>query len=87
MDLEHELRAMDQARFTTDGVHFDSIEEQAGMNRVFHERLDELEIELFYTGVPRGEETTNEPAVSTFMSPNIETCLGSATAVPQVPKN
>ena len=37
MDLEHEPRAMDQARFTTDGVHFDSIEEQAGMNRVFHE--------------------------------------------------
>ena len=25
MDLEHELRAMDQARFTTDGIHFDSI--------------------------------------------------------------
>ena len=26
MDIEHELRAMDQARLTTDGIHFDSIE-------------------------------------------------------------
>ena len=26
MDLELELRAMDQARFTTDGVYFDSVE-------------------------------------------------------------
>ena len=25
MDIEHELRAMDQARLTTDGIHFDSI--------------------------------------------------------------
>ena len=29
MDIEHELRAMDQARLTTDGIHFDSIEVQA----------------------------------------------------------
>ena len=29
MDIEHELRAMDQARQTTDGIHFDSIEGQA----------------------------------------------------------
>ena len=29
MDIEHELRAMDQARLTTDGIHFDSIEGQA----------------------------------------------------------
>ena len=27
--IEHELRAMDQARLTTDGIHFDSIEGQA----------------------------------------------------------
>ena len=47
MDIEHELRAMDQARLTTDGIHFDSIEGQAWLNRVFHERLDELEVELF----------------------------------------
>ena len=26
MDIEHELRAMDQARLTTDGIHFDNIE-------------------------------------------------------------
>ena len=43
MDIEHELRAMDQARLTTDGIHFDSIEGQAWLNRVFQERLDELE--------------------------------------------
>ena len=44
MDLEHELRALDQSRFTTDELHFDSIEGQGWMNRVFKERLDELEI-------------------------------------------
>ena len=54
MDIEHELRAMDQARLTTDGIHFDSIEGQAWLNRVFHERLDELEAELFDTGVLEG---------------------------------
>ena len=43
MDIEHELRAMDQARLTTDGILFDSIEGQAWLNRVFQERLDELE--------------------------------------------
>ena len=37
MDIEHELRAMDQARLTTDGIHFDSIEGQAWLNRVFQE--------------------------------------------------
>ena len=49
MDIEHELRAMDQARLTTDGIHFDSIEGQAWLNRVFQERFDELEAELFDT--------------------------------------
>ena len=29
MDIENELRAMDQARLTTDDIHFDSIEGQA----------------------------------------------------------
>ena len=43
MDIEHELRAMDQSRLTTDGIHFDSIEGQAWLNRVYPERLDELE--------------------------------------------
>ena len=49
MDIEHELRAMDQARLTTDGIHFDSIEGQAWLNRVFQDRLDELQAELFDT--------------------------------------
>ena len=70
MDIEQELRAMDQARLTTDGIHFDSIESQAWMNRVFEERLDELEVELFDTGVLKKEETTNEPALSTFVPPH-----------------
>ena len=42
---------MDPARLTTDGIHFDIKEGQAWMNRVFQERLDELEIELSDTGV------------------------------------
>ena len=49
MDIEHELRAMDQARLTSDGIHFDSIEGQAWLNRFFQERLDELEVELSST--------------------------------------
>ena len=43
------------------------------MTRVFQERLDELDVELFDTGVLRVEEATNEPAVSTFVPPNLET--------------
>ena len=50
MDLEHELRALDQARFTTEGIHFDSLEGQAWTNCVFQEQLDELEVKLFDTG-------------------------------------
>ena len=84
MDLEHELSALDQARFTTDGVHLDSIEGQGWMNRVFQERLDELEVELFDTGALRGEETTNVRAISNFVPPNLDTRLGSVPAVPQV---
>ena len=49
MNLEDELRALDQSRFTVDGVHFDTIERQAWIKRVFQERLDELEVELFDT--------------------------------------
>ena len=64
MDIEHELRAMDQARLTTDGIHFDSIEGQAWLNRVFQERPDEMEVERFDTGVLKKEETT---AISTFV--------------------
>ena len=45
IDIEHELRAMDQARLTTDGIHFDIIEGQAWMNRVFQKRLIKMEVE------------------------------------------
>ena len=81
MDFEHELRAMDQARLTTDGIHFDSIEGQAWLNRVFQERLDEMEVELFDTGVLKKEETSNKPAILTFVPPNLETRLGTVPAV------
>ena len=37
MDIEHELRAMDQVRVTTDGIHFDSIEGKAWLKRVFQD--------------------------------------------------
>ena len=84
MDLEYELRALDQARFTSDRIRFDSIEGQGSINRVFKERLDALEVELFDTGVLRTEEAKNVPAISTFVPPNLETRLGSVPAVPQV---
>ena len=73
MDIEHELRAMDQARLTTDGTHFDSIEGQAWLNRVYQERLDELEAELFDTGVLREEGASSETVITTFVPPNLET--------------
>ena len=69
-DIQLELRAMDQARLTTDGIHFDTIEGQAWLNQVFQGRLDEMEVELFDTGLLKKEETTNEPAISTFVPPN-----------------
>ena len=69
MNIEHELRAMDQAKLTTDEIYFDSIEGQGWMNQVFQEPLDEMEVELFDTGVLKKEETTNEPALSTFVPP------------------
>ena len=80
MDIEHELRAMDQARLTTDGIHFDSIEGQARLNRVFQERLDELEAELFATGVLKEEGTTNEAVITTFVPHSLETRLGTVPA-------
>ena len=81
MGIEHELRAMDQAKQTTDGIHFDGIEGQAWLNRVFQKRLDEMEVELFDTGVLKKEETSNKPATSTFVPPNLETRLGTVPAV------
>ena len=77
MDIEHELRAMDQARLTTNGIHFDSIEGQAWLNRVFQERLDELEAELFDTGVLKEEGTASDTVITTFVHPSLETRLGT----------
>ena len=54
------------------------------MNRVFQERLDELETEVFDKGVLRTEEGTNVPAILTLVPPNLETRPGSVPAVPQV---
>ena len=84
MDLEHELRALNQARFNTDVKNFDKIEGQAWMNHVFQERMEELEVELFETEALRIEEVTNVPTISTFVPPNLKTRLGSVSAVPQV---
>ena len=81
MDIEHELRAMDQARLTTDGIHFDSIEGQAWLNRVFQERLDELEAELFDKGVLKEEGTVSDAVITTFVPPSLETRLRTVPAV------
>ena len=81
MDIEHELRAMDQARLTTDGIHFDSIEGQAWLNRVFQERLGELEEELFDTGVLKEEGTASDAMITNFVPPSLETRLGTVPAV------
>ena len=80
-DIEHELRAMDQARLTTDGIHFDSIEGQAWLNRVFQERLDELAAELFDTGVLKEEGTASDAVNTTFVPPSLEKRLGTVPAV------
>ena len=81
MEIEHELRAMDQARLTKDGIHFDSIEGQAWLNRVFQERLDDLEAELFDTGVLKEEGTASDAVITTFVPPSLETRLGTVPAV------
>ena len=71
---------MDQARLTTDGIHFDSIEGQAWLNRVFQERLHELEAELFDTGVLKEEGTVSDAVITTFVPPSLETRLGTVPA-------
>ena len=81
MDIEHELRAMDQARLTTEGIQFDSIEGQAWLNRVFQEQLDELEAELFDTGELKEEGTASDAVITTFVPPCLETRLGTVPAV------
>ena len=84
MILEHELRAPDQARFTTVEIPFDSIEGQVWINRVFQEQLDEFKIKNFDTGVLRTEEATNVSSNSTFVPPNLEARVRSVPAWPQV---
>ena len=83
MEIEHDLRAVDQVGLTTDGIHFVIIEGQGWLNRVFQERLDGLEVEIFDTVVLRREGTTNEPALSTFVPATLEARLGSVPAVTQ----
>ena len=52
------------------------------MNRVFQERQDEMEAELFDKGVLTKEETTNEPALTLKLrAPNLETRLEAVPAV------
>ena len=75
-DLEHELRALDQSRFTTDG-----------MNHVFQERVSEPEIVLFETRVLNAEEATKARAIFTFEPPDLETRLGFKPCGALVTKN
>ena len=63
------------------GIHFDSIEGQAWLNRVFQERLDELEAELFDTGVLMKEGIVSDAVITTFVPPSLETRLGTVPAV------
>ena len=60
MDLKHELRPVCQARFTTDGTHFDNIEGQARLDRAFQERVDELEDEQIDTGIHAWDTCKNK---------------------------
>ena len=84
MDLEYELRSLGQPRFTVDGIHFDTIEGQAWMSRVFQERLDELEFDLTDTGVLSVDAAADVRVISTpFVAPSLETRLGSVVAVSQ----
>ena len=47
------------------------------MNRIFQERLDELEAELFDTGVLKEEGTSSDTVNTTFVPPSMETRLGT----------
>ena len=47
-----------------------------------------MEVEIFdTTGVLKKEENTNEPAISTFVSPNLETGLGTVPAMTYRPQS
>ena len=51
------------------------------MNRIFQERLDELEAGLFDTGVLKEEGTASDAAITTFVPPSLEIRLGTVPAV------
>ena len=63
MDLENDLRALDPARFTTDGIHSGSIKRQAWVNRAFQENLDKVEVELIDNIALITEEATDAAAI------------------------
>ena len=72
IDLEHELRALDQAKFTTGGLHFDSLEGHAWMKRFSQEQSEGLEVELFDTEALITDEATNLPVIPNFIPTNLE---------------
>ena len=51
------------------------------MNRIFQERLDELEAGLFDTGVLKEEGTASDAAITTFVPPSLEIRLGTIPSV------
>ena len=81
MVLEHELRALDQARFTPDVIYFDSTEGHSWMDRVFQEQLHELEGKLFDAAAQSTEKATKVPAISTNVPSILESHLGLVQAV------
>ena len=82
MDIEHELRAMDQARLTTDGIHFDSIEGTGLVESSLPRTVGmSWKHELFDTGVLKEEGTVSDTVITTFVPPNLETRLGTVPAV------
>ena len=46
-----------------------------------------MEVELFDTGVLKKEESINEPAISTFVHPNLEKRLRTIPAVTYRPQS
>ena len=74
MDIEHELRAMDQARLTTDGIHFDSIEGQAWLNRVFQDASLETRLGTVPVITNYRQQSSSEPGQRT----DVQDRLGEA---------
>ena len=85
--LEYELRAVDQSRFTVDGVHFDTIEGEIWMNRAFQDRFDELKVDLFDTGVLSLDAAADVRAISSLVPPSLDFCLGSVPVVSETARS